>query len=142
MHLQISLICFNLTELNSRHFASLKGLILNNRLLQFLGVILTPMVLMGPLLADEAPPLERPAWRLQQGHPLHLQLEQWALASGWQLVWHPEFSWLIAADAQFYGEFPEAVSQVVESLFAEGHSIRLVLWKGNAVAEVFTDERR
>lgn len=80
-------------------------------------------------------------WRLHQGAALHEELAHWAAQAGWTLVWHPAFSWRVAADAEFEGTFPEAIQGTIQALFDQGAPVRLLLWMGNSVAEVVSDER-
>ena len=84
----------------------------------------------------------RASWLLRSGQPVHAQLQGWAAQAQWQLVWQPKVSWLIVADTQFEGTFPEVAEQVIRGLFHEGKPVRLVLWEGNRVAEVVSNDIR
>ena len=86
--------------------------------------------------------LARKTWLLQGGLPVHAQLQTWAAQARWQLVWQPRVSWLVVADTSFEGNFPEVIEKVVTSLFREGKPVRLVLWEGNRVAEVVSNDIR
>jgi len=89
-------------------------------------------VLIKPTLVEEA----SKRWQLRRGLPVHTQLLSWAERSGWALTWKPRVSWLVAADVEFEGNFEQALTEVIESLFFEGKPVRLVLWEGNRLAEV------
>lgn len=79
-------------------------------------------------------------WRLAGGAAVHEQLTGWARQSGWTLKWKVPVSWVAAADAEFTGDFPAALSEVIELLYAEGKPVRMKLWDGNRVAEIFSSE--
>lgn len=93
-----------------------------------------------PAVAVE--PITPQHWRLTRGLPVHQQLIAWGEKSGWTVRWQPTVSWLVAADANFEGDFSSAISKVVDSLFFEGKPVRLVLWESNQVAEVISSDVR
>ncbi len=88
------------------------------------------------------PAASRGSWLLQGGQPVHAQLQAWAAEAQWQLVWRPRVSWLVTADTRFEGSFTEAIEKVTLGLFHEGKPVRLVLWEGNRVAEVLSNDIR
>lgn len=94
------------------------------------------------VVAGEAPAVAPKVWRLKAGHPIHEQIIRWAAQEGWTLQWQPKVSWLAVADTEFEGECMEAVQAVVDGLFFEGKPVRLVLWEGNRVAEVVSNDIR
>lgn len=89
--------------------------------------------------AEKAKP---PKWRLTGGAPIHDQLVSWGNAAGWSVRWSVPVSWAVAADSEFGGDFPEAITKVIELLYAEGKPVRLMLWDGNRVAEVISSDVR
>jgi len=93
--------------------------------------------------APASEPAARQArWQLRRGVPVHTQLRDWAEHSNWTLDWQPRVSWLVAADVAFDGTFEDALKAVIEGLFFEGKSVRLVLWQGNHLAEVVSSDAR
>lgn len=94
------------------------------------------------VMAREAPITAPKVWRLKAGRPIHEQIIGWAAQEGWTLQWQPKVSWLAVADTEFEGECMEAVQAVVDGLFFEGKPIRLILWEGNRVAEVVSNDIR
>jgi len=75
-------------------------------------------------------------WKLNEGIPIHVQLSDWARQAGWSFSWRPERTWVVPADASFYGSFEQAITAVIQTLFDQGKGVRLVLWEGNKFAEV------
>ena len=79
-------------------------------------------------------------WRLVAGKSLRDQVEDWAKQSGWTLLWKVPVSWVVPADVEFGPiasvSFPDAITQVVKTLYVEGKSVRMHIWDGNRVAEI------
>lgn len=75
-------------------------------------------------------------WTLQEGAEIHKELARWAEKAGWLFDWKPKRTWIIPAPAKFSGSFEDAISAVIEGLYAQGKGVRLVLWEGNRFAEV------
>jgi len=88
------------------------------------------------------PAAQQARWQLRRGVPVHTQLQGWAAQSDWTLTWQPRVSWLVAADVAFDGSFEDALKAVIEGLFFEGKPVRLVLWRGNHLAEVVSSDAR
>lgn len=75
-------------------------------------------------------------WRLRAGQPIHTQIQEWAQLAGWEVKWAKDKSWVAPADAEFSGDFLEALSALVSGLYSEGKSVRMRAWKGNRYAEI------
>ena len=85
-----------------------------------------------------------PAFLLGKGQPIHEGLQEWALASGWELLWYPTLSWRTVRDANLSREADvvAAVSKVIDILRDEGKPVRLKISDGNRVMEVLSNEVR
>ncbi len=81
-------------------------------------------------------------WTLRAGREIDRELEGWAKKSGWQLNWQMQKTWKVAADAEFTGDFVTAITKVVELLYSEGRPIRMKLWEGNRVADIYSSDVR
>jgi len=92
-------------------------------------------------VADSVPK-PKARWQLRKGALVHEELRVWAQLAGWEFRWHPGMTWNVVADTAFPGEFADAISRVIEALYREGHPVRLVLWEGNQVAEVVSNDVR
>lgn len=83
-----------------------------------------------------------PSFVLRKGDLLHTQLQAWAVASGWELLWLPDVSWKVLADTTFAGaaDVTAAVSEVINVLREEGRPVRLSIADGNKIMEVFSTD--
>lgn len=79
-------------------------------------------------------------WALRAGREIDKELAGWAQKGGWALHWQLPKSWAVVANAEFDGSFQDAITKVIESLYAEGKPIRMKLWEGNRVAEVYSSD--
>ena len=75
-------------------------------------------------------------WPLEADQPIHKQFAEWARSAGWRFEWRLDKSWFVPAATQFSGTFDQALSEAVESLYAQGKPVRLILWEGNRFAEI------
>lgn len=87
--------------------------------------------LVGPRIAVPEDPVER--WALSRGESLREQLAGWAERAGWTLVWQSPWDYPVAAPAQFYGGFIEAVSDLMNEMNAAGGTLGAKLLRGNRV---------
>jgi hypothetical protein len=81
-------------------------------------------------VSKTAPPKARPKWSLHPGG-LKAQLEAWAVAADYQVVWRAPDDFKISTSANLAGTFPEVVEQVVDALHAAGSPIAVKLYEGN-----------
>lgn len=93
-----------------------------------------------------APPPQpvRPSFILQRDQPIHTELQAWAKAQDWELLWYPSMSWRVLreADLSAASDVAAAVSEVIDILRDEGKPVRLKISDGNRVMEVFSNEVR
>lgn len=71
-------------------------------------------------------------WAIERGN-LKPQIEKWCDKADYQLVWESDYDYEIPVEAEFKGEFIEAVSNVIDSLYRGGAKISAKLYKGNNV---------
>jgi hypothetical protein len=83
--------------------------------------------------ADRSIPEFKPIalWTLKANQAISVGLEDWARASGWEVVWNVPEDWLVPNTAQFQGDFAAAAAQVIQSLASNGASIHADFYKGN-----------
>lgn len=79
-----------------------------------------------------------PEWFIEPGS-LKGQLEDWAAAAGYQVVWHSRNDWQVQARATLTGSFEDVVKAVVESLHRGGAPLRACIYTGNRVVEIRED---
>lgn len=79
-----------------------------------------------------------PYWKLVPGS-LRNQLQSWAAMAGYQLVWDTDADLDMRSSATFYGDFPQAISQLFDGLHETGHALTATLYQGNNVLEVGDD---
>ena len=97
-----------------------------------------------PVVAAPPAPQPAPAFLLKKDQPIHEGLQEWAVASGWELLWYPTMSWRTVREANLSRE-PDvvaAVSKVIDILRDEGKPVRLKISDGNKVMEVLSNEVR
>lgn len=97
-----------------------------------------------PVMAAPPAPPPAPVFLLKKDQPIHEGLQEWALASGWELLWYPTMSWRTVREANLSRE-PDvvaAVSKVIDILRDEGKPVRLKISDGNKVMEVLSNEVR
>lgn len=75
---------------------------------------------------------------LREGQPVHEQLQGWAQAAGWKLIWYPRVSWQVISSSAFSDDLDvaAAVEAVVTILRAEGKQVLLTVAAANQVMEV------
>ena len=75
---------------------------------------------------------------LREGQPVHEQLQGWAQAAGWKLIWYPRVSWQVISSSAFSEDLDvaAAVEAVVTILRAEGKQVLLTVAAANQVMEV------
>lgn len=83
-----------------------------------------------------------PVFVLRKGELLHTQLQAWAVASGWELLWLPDVSWKVLGDTTFAGaaDVTAAVTEVINVLREEGRPVRLSIADGNKIMEVLSTD--
>ena len=83
-----------------------------------------------------------PTFVLRKGELLHTQLQAWAVASGWELLWLPDVSWKVLGDTAFPStmDVTAAVSEVINVLREEGRPVRLSIADGNKIMEVLSTD--
>lgn len=88
-------------------------------------------------VVDPAPINKDPEqiYRIEAGKPIHEQLQAWASSAGWIVDWKHQSSWIAPANAEFKGRFDQALESVINQLYAEGKSIKLLIW-ANKYAEI------
>ncbi|RQU97797.1 TcpQ domain-containing protein [Burkholderia cenocepacia] len=69
-------------------------------------------------------------FKLRRGESIQAQIEGWAKASGWTLVWNAPNGWLAPGDISLPGDFEKAVTSVVSTLAANGADIQSDTWVG------------
>lgn len=105
----------------------------------------TPVVAPVVVVPEPSPaPPPAPAFLLKKDQPIHEGLQEWAVASGWELLWYPTMSWRTVRDANLSREADvvAAVSKVIDILRDEGKPVRLKISDGNKVMEVLSNEVR
>lgn len=83
-----------------------------------------------------------PSFVLRKGELVHAQLQAWAQASGWELLWLPDVSWKVLGDTSFASitDVTLAVSEVINVLREEGRPVRLSISDGNKIMEVLSTD--
>lgn len=83
-----------------------------------------------------------PVFTLRKGELVHTQLQAWAQASGWELLWLPDVSWKVLGDTSFttITDVTLAVSEVINVLREEGRPVRLSISDGNKIMEVLSTD--
>ena len=79
-------------------------------------------------------PVEQ-VWEIAQGS-LRSQLGRSTQAAGYQLIWDTDTDLDMQACANFYGDFPAAISQLFAGLHEAGHALTATIYRGNNVLEV------
>ncbi|HEY0843443.1 toxin co-regulated pilus biosynthesis Q family protein [Methylotenera sp.] len=64
------------------------------------------------------------SWKLHLGKLVGMELQEWAKAEGWTVVWQVPKDWNVAAETTFQGDFKTASSAVINSLANSGAIIR------------------
>ncbi|AVS68873.1 hypothetical protein C8245_18350 [Paracidovorax avenae] len=79
-----------------------------------------------------------PKYVLRAGEPVHAELQRWAEAAGWKLLWYPQVSWEVISASAYSSELDvsEAVEAVVKILRSEGKQIALSVASANRLMEV------
>lgn len=94
----------------------------------------------GSTSTSAQPPLAapQPAFVLRKGERLDLQLQAWAHAAQWELLWLPDESWKVVGDSSFSGmtDVTAAISEVISVIREEGKQVRLSIADGNRIMEV------
>lgn len=69
---------------------------------------------------------------------MHEQMQAWAQAAGWKLLWYPRVSWLVVSNADVgnASDVASAVESVVGILRTEGKQILLSIAPANRVMEI------
>jgi hypothetical protein len=73
---------------------------------------------------------------LEGGRPLKPQLEAWAKAAGWALVWDYPEDWMVPGGADFGSDFQQAIGRVGEALVANGADLKTTIYLGNRTVRV------
>ncbi|GKS73266.1 toxin co-regulated pilus biosynthesis Q family protein [Acidovorax sp. SUPP950] len=79
-----------------------------------------------------------PKYVLRAGEPVHAELQRWAEAAGWKLIWYPQVSWEVISASAYSNDLDvsEAVEAVVKVLRSEGKQIALSVASANRLMEV------
>lgn len=79
-----------------------------------------------------------PRYVLNEGAPVHEELQRWAQATGWKLFWYPHKSWQVISSSVFSNDLDVAgaVEAVVRGLRSEGKQILLTVAAANRVLEI------
>ena len=72
-----------------------------------------------------------PLWTLKANQAISVDLDAWAGASGWKVVWNVPQDWLVPNTVQFQGDFRAAATQVIQALAANGADIRADVYTAN-----------
>ena len=75
-------------------------------------------------------------YRVSAGETLRTALTRWTSGSGWDLVWDAPNDDSLSAAAEVPGGLTEAVTQLMESLRANGAPFGADVWQGNQVIRV------
>lgn len=83
-----------------------------------------------------------PTFFLRKGELVHAQIQAWAQAAGWELLWLPDVSWKVVGDTPFPGftDVTLAVTEVISVLREEGRPVRLSIADGNRIMEVLSTD--
>lgn len=73
---------------------------------------------------------------LEGGRPLKPQLESWAKAAGWALVWDYPEDWIVPGGADFGADFQQAISRVGEALVTNGADLKTTIYLGNRTVRI------
>lgn len=85
---------------------------------------------------NTAPSVPVPILTVVAGETLRAVLDRWSTSAGWHLVWDAAADYSMSAPATFAGGFPEAVSQLMESLKSNGAPFGAELYAGNRVVRI------
>lgn len=79
-----------------------------------------------------------PRYVLNEGVPVHEELQRWAQAAGWKLIWYPHKSWHVISSSAFANDLDVsgAVEAVVKALRSEGKQILLTVAAANRLMEI------
>jgi type IV pili sensor histidine kinase/response regulator len=103
---------------------------------------LPPLPLAFVRQKTQAPEAKPPASELagtfavSAGETLRTALSRWTVAAGWTLVWDAPNDYSLSAGASFTGEIVPAITQIMESLQANGAPFGAEVFLGNRVVRV------
>ncbi len=83
-----------------------------------------------------APAAMAETYAVSPGETLRTALTRWTAAGGWELVWDAPNDYTLSAGAGFGGGLVPAVTQLMESLRANGAPFGAELFEGNRVVRV------
>ncbi len=88
-----------------------------------------------PVLTEAPSSLQQP-WVITRGQMLRIQMEAWATAAGYSLVWNASNDYEMKSSATFNGSFIDAVKGLFTALQANGLALRVTIYQGNNVIEI------
>ena len=84
----------------------------------------------------ERTPEPTPAWTIRAGYPIGLELKRLGAPLGWTVVWQMPRDVIAASTANFTGDFPTVVADVVKTLAENGALIHAQIYDGNRTVVV------
>ncbi|SFF31906.1 TcpQ domain-containing protein [Paracidovorax wautersii] len=95
----------------------------------------------GQTAPAAASPPSVPAFVLKKGELVHVALQAWATAAGWELIWYPDRSWKVLGDTTIEAkDVTQAIADVVTILRDERRPVRLEIADGNRIMEVINTD--
>ena len=89
-----------------------------------------------PPVLTEVPSSSQQPWVISRGQMLRIQMEAWATAAGYSLVWNASNDYEMKSSATFNGSFIDAVKGLFTALQAHGLALRVTIYQGNNVIEI------
>ncbi|PKO60784.1 MAG: hypothetical protein CVU23_13095 [Betaproteobacteria bacterium HGW-Betaproteobacteria-17] len=76
-------------------------------------------------------------WGVISGTSLRDTLAGWSSRAGWALHWDATDDFVLLAQAEFDGDFDDAVSRLLVAVNVHGHNFHAETYTGNKVLRVF-----
>lgn len=72
-----------------------------------------------------------PVFVMSRGNLVLTDLQKWGAQAGWTVVWQLTSDWVVPNNASFTGNFPQAVSDVIQALNSSGANLHAKFYNGN-----------
>ena len=89
-----------------------------------------------PVLIDSPQHTQEQQWAISRGQMLRIQMEAWASAGGYSLVWNAINDYEMKSSATFKGSFIDAIRSLFAALQSNGLALRVTIYQGNNVIEI------
>ena len=72
-----------------------------------------------------------PVFVMNRGNLVLTDLQKWGTQAGWTVVWQLTSDWVVPNNASFTGNFPKAVTAVIQALNSDGANLHAKFYNGN-----------